>query len=143
MSNSKKRTSLLILSVLVAFICCAAVFAAPMQKAKAEEVFDPASIESKCAELSDTDILEGADLTGNDAEPTVIDYIERMPTDDFVFNSDWLYRIIPIELFINECEYYHSGKAYSYYIRTYGTEQFSSDVFLISHNPVPKRHCNR
>ena len=55
-----------------------------------------------------TDILEGADLTGNDAEPTVIDYIERMPTDDFVFNSDWLYRIIPIELFINECEYYRN-----------------------------------
>ena len=36
-------------------------FAVPTKKAKAEEAFDPYSVEDKCAALSDTEILEGAE----------------------------------------------------------------------------------
>lgn len=136
----KKRTSIIILAMSVLLVCCALIYFTPMQRAKAEGSFDPASIEDDCARLSNTDLLEGAIAIEEDRIPTISDYIDNIDKaillGDYSIHSDWLYRIIPLELFINECEYYHSGKAYSYYIKTFGNEQLCrSIVFLIEHTP--------
>lgn len=109
------------------------------------EAVDPFTLESECAALSDTDILEGAE-TSNGNRPTVGNYIDCLLGGEFdgkdgalELHSEWLYRMIPIELLTHECTYFHHGKAYSYYIRSYrNTKEYpcASEVFFIHHAPV-------
>ncbi|MDE6029265.1 MAG: hypothetical protein K2F90_02960 [Clostridiales bacterium] len=97
--------------------------------------FDPNSVEDKCAQLSATDLLEGGvDEYGN--EQTLEDYMNRMKDNPYAYetHADLIYRIIPIELFVNACEYFHRGIEYSFYIRTkvdsWGGKMIS-EVFII------------
>lgn len=96
--------------------------------------FAPSLYESECAALSETDILEGA-VQEDGAPYTLYNYIDMVNGGkiDEKTNTQLLYKIIPEQYFVNECEYFHKGVAYSFYIKTTKSNVYSSEVAIVPH----------
>ncbi|MDE6201609.1 MAG: hypothetical protein K2M47_07040 [Clostridiales bacterium] len=96
--------------------------------------FAPSSCESECAALSETDILEGTD-NGDGAAYMLSDYTDMVKGGKIneKTNTQLLYKIIPEQYFVNECEYFHKGVAYSFYIKTTKSDVYSSEVAIVPH----------
>ena len=141
METQRTTVRRFVFAIIIALVMCVAILLLSGAGVYAEtaEEFTLDSIKSECKELTDYDVMEGAAPLANGDIPGLKDYIDfidnHQETDYPDLQNDYIWRLIPKELFRHTGEWFYRGAGYSFYVHTLcpipSRRDYYSDVAFI------------